>query len=126
MTVMLAHEVMNPGTALLLIFFALAAPVLALAALVPAWRGNRPLTRCLVLTSTVFIGLVVIFFGASFLPLGEQKFNFWELLSLMALPFMFLAVLPASLNLLALWTLRDRERRLRIPGMPPASSAQRD
>jgi len=110
MKVMLAEQM---GGYLIVAGFLLAgiiASILALAAIVPAARGNRPLAIKLIFPASVVVFLSLCYVGAAFIvttlhhehfPLSDA-FMLWLFVG--ALPFCTLA-----LTALVLWIKRDRD-----------------
>ena len=90
-------------------FAALAASALALGALVPAWRGNRPLTVGLVLPALVVALLATLWIGYGFVSDGLRDPDYS--ISDFLIPWVTMAGPALATSLLSLGVLLVRRRR---------------
>ena len=120
MPVMFAHELGNP---LVLIPVAIAALILfvsptllALAALVTAWRANRLWTRRLVICSVVLLAAELCVWLTLFNPPGSVERD--EFVSIYVIGPSLMLGIPLGIDLLAHFLLGDREKRRRSFSTP--------
>ncbi len=114
MPVILAHDIGSPVDAAMLLvaalFILVAPPLIALAALVPAWRANRSRTKKLIVLSGSLLVIEVcgVVWNLTPMDYGETR----EFLSSGLFLLLFIIGVPLGVSLLAWFLLGDREKKL--------------
>lgn len=109
---MFAEDITGWLAAALLLFGGSGASLLALGALIPAWRGNRPLTLALIAPAILAVGLTICRLAAAYFL--SDKHDHQQIMENFVKPWLFMALVPSLTSLVALGVVIYRKRILSI------------